>query len=188
VYGVFHTALRDMISSKFDRTQWQCIASRAGLAEHHLLRAKDYDDTLSFRLFETAAEELDIPLERLKEKLGAFFIMESAASIRDTLTMGTRPGFERAILGFSSWISTLNKSMPNFSLGRFPAARLGEGRYRMEYVSTRPGMVAFVRGMLFGVANLYDKSIRIETDNKATPATEYGAVFLISVEGVNENA
>ena len=188
MYGIFHTALRGMISSKFDRTQWQRIASRAGLAEHHLLRAKDYDDTLSFRLFETAAEELDIPLERLKEKLGLFFIMESASSMREALTMGTRPGFERAILGFSSWISVLNKSMPNFSLGRFPATRLGEGRYRMEYVSTRPGMTAFVRGMLFGVAKLYEKSIRIETENKAMAATEYGAVFLISLEGINENA
>ena len=58
----------------------------------------------------------------------------------------------------------------------------------MEYVSTRPGMAAFVRGMLFGVAKLYEKSIRVETENKATPAAEYGAVFVIVVEGTTENA
>lgn len=188
MYGIFHTALRDLVRNNYDAGLWHQIVNKAGLCEDHFLRAKDYDDEISFKLFDTAAAELEIAVDQLHEKLGLQFITDSASHLIDTLTMGSRPGFDHTILGIHEMVSTLSRTMPGFSMGRFPAENLGVGRYRLHYVSARPGMVPFVRGMIFGIANLYSKRITVETHPLADSANEYGAAFLITEKGESKVA
>ena len=188
MYGIFHTALCDLVRNNFDANLWQQVVNRAGLSEDHFLRAKEYDDEISFKLFNTAAAVLDISVDQLFEKLGLQFITDSASHLINTLTMGSRPGFDHSILGMHEMVATLSRTMPGFSMGRFPAESLGDGRYRLEYASARSGMVPFVRGMIFGIANLYAKRITVETHPGVESSTEHGAVFLITEKGENKVA
>lgn len=188
MYGIFHTALRDLVRNNFDANLWQQVVNRAGLSEDHFLRVKEYDDEISFKLFHTAAAVLDVQIDQLFEKLGLQFITDSASHLVDSLTMGSRPGFDHSILGLHEMVATLSRTMPGFSMGRFPAESLGDGRYRLEYVSARSGMVPFVRGMIFGIANLYSKRITVETYPDPESVSERGAVFLIAEKGESQVA
>jgi hypothetical protein len=159
MYGIFHVAIRDLINTQFSPKVWQKILDSGHFDDGDFLSIKSYEDGLTDRLITTAVQVIGTTHERFLEKLGIFFIAEFSADLRDALTLGSRPGFQVSLLNLPGYIRTVIKAFPGLSAADFTAHQVDNNTFRVVYRSQRRGMAPLVRGLILGLARLYDEKV-----------------------------
>lgn len=181
MYGMIHNCVMGFLISRHGEMTWERVAERAGVSAEHLVTQRAYDDEVVYKLVVAAAEELNVSAEEILEQFGVFFIEENSANhygyLLGAYGRSTFELLENVNLLNSSISSTYTKfTPPHFELKKH-SPELAE----LTYFSKRTGLTPFVRGLVIGMAEMFQETGEIVEETPLVAEEGETSRFLLKV-------
>lgn len=178
MYGLVNKAVEDLIRTKFGTQTWEEILKRAGVDDIGFISMDPYPDEITYGLVKAASEILERPVDELLEAFGEHWTLYTAQEgYGDLLSISGR-SFEGFLENLDSLHTRIALSFPELRPPTFDCERRGDGTLVLHYKSERDGLAPMVRGLVRGLANMFEVEVGIEqTASKADGADH--DVFLI---------
>jgi hypothetical protein len=176
VYGLVNKAIQDLVEQQFGVQAWQRIAEAAGFADGMFLTMEVYDDELTYRLVDAAAEILGAKAEFLLERFGEFWITYTATEGYGDLMDLFGSDFESFVANLDAMHARVGLNLPDH---RPPSITFEPGSpARQHYRSQRPGLTPMVKGLLRGLARRFAADVEIHVEPRKEGADH--ETFVIS--------
>lgn len=178
MYGMVNNALQDMLTARLGEQAWRQILLKAGVDEEIFISTHAYPDDITYRLVSAAAEVLGLPQGWILCQFGRWWVLQTARKkYGGLMKLGSRSlkEFLRHLPNFHTRIMMV---FPKLQPPEFEVLNEGENEVRLCYQSHRPGLTLFVRGLLEGLAEMFD----VDADIVLEQSVEDGAacdIFLV---------
>lgn len=161
MHGAVNQAIEDLIIKDFGNKTWKRIKSKAGFKEDMFLSNKSYPDEITFKLVVAANEITGLSVDDLLHAFGEHWILETGMKKYGAVLQAggrTYPEFMENLPEFHGRVMILypNIAPPEFGI----ESKTKE--FIIDYQSTRSGLTAFVKGLLSGIAKMFNQEIQIE--------------------------
>lgn len=164
MYGMVNQAVRELVIGKFGEESWNRVCTEADLTETDFSSLRKYPDDVTYRLVAAASKVLDMPAETVLEAFGESWTdYAKRTSFSRLLSFGGKT-FQEFVDNLDQMHAKIKLSLPELAPPMFRTSDTSENGFRLHYYSTRPGLAPLVKGMLRGVAKLYDVTIDIRLD------------------------
>ncbi len=178
MYGMIHTAAREMTQRDFGASVWGQVKEKSGLVESHFISGQVYSDEITNSLIAAIAEVTKIAPAVLLEDFGYFWIQYTAqSSYKSIYDM-----YGDDLLGFISNLNrmheTIQVTMPSAETPIFDCLGKSETSIDVLYSSERDGLEMFVVGLFRGLVELFQVDGTIELLRK----DNLGVVFRIALK------
>ena len=184
MYGLVNRALEQLLSEEHGREKWEQIKSEAGVEEEIFLGNESYPDEMTYKLVGAAAQVTQVPASDILFKLGKYWVLHIASvhyshfmnsGGNDLLTfLHNLPNFHnRIILVF-----------PQLKPPEFKIGKTGENFVHLHHYSHRPGLTAFVEGLLMGLSEYFRCKIQVSLLTQETGEL-YHNEFLVEFKQSN---
>lgn len=162
MYGMVNASVEQMVVSAHGEEAWAKICQRAGLEEDVFVRSQGYPDSVTYRLIGAASEELGLAADKILEEFGQFWILRTAEEGYAELMAAGGRNLREFLLNLPNFHSRVSLIFPQLSPPHFNCAENADGSIRLDYLSERPGLAPFVRGLLIGLSRRYGMNTQIE--------------------------
>lgn len=162
MYGMVNKALEGLICGRFGEETWQKIKERAGVDEEVFLSNEGYPDKITYDLVGAASVETNIPAADLLHAFGEYWILETAERGYGALldaSGSTIPAFLKNLPQFHTRVRLI---FPNLLPPRFATSEENEDSLLLHYYSDRPGLSAFMMGILVGLGKRLKTPVVVE--------------------------
>jgi hypothetical protein len=151
MFGMVNKAIEDMVIAHHGTEAWERIKGRAGVDVEMFLSDEAYPDDVTFRLVAAASETLGASSDDVLTAFGRHWIAYTAQEGYGPLLAAagaTIPEFFANLPNFHNRISMI---FPGMHPPRFVCSDVTADSLRLHYHTRRPGMTAFVAGLLQGL-------------------------------------
>lgn len=161
MYGMVNQAIETMVTTQFGEAAWEAIKRKADVDVDVFISNEGYPDEMTYRLVGAASEVTGLPAADVLKAFGEYWVLHTAREgYGDLLAAGgaTLPAFLTNLPNFHSRVSLM---FPNLVPPRFTTSDHGPGGLTLHYFSHRPGLSAFVVGLLSGLGKMYGTPVEI---------------------------
>lgn len=179
MYGIVNKAIEDLIRENFGDEKWDAIKQRSGVDIDFFLSNEPYDDSVTYKLAQAAAEETGMTLENVLAAFGEWWVLRTSREKYGALLQAggsTMLAFLRNLPIFHNRIMLI---YPKLTPPEFRISNETDTSIDVHYLSAREGLQAFVRGLLLGIGKLYNQEISVEL-MQSRPAGDSHEVFRVS--------
>lgn len=162
MYGIVNKAIEDLIRENFGDGKWDAIKQRSGVDIDFFLSNEPYDDSVTYRLAQAAADETGLSLANVLGAFGEWWVVRTSREKYGALLRAggsSMPEFFRNLPHFHNRIAFI---YPKLTPPEFRTSNETETSIDIHYLSARQGLQDFVRGLLHGIGKLYDQEVSIE--------------------------
>jgi hypothetical protein len=180
MYGLIHSALRDMVINDHGVAVWNSVLESADVEPDVFLSMRQYDDATTLALIGSSAANTNMDVDRFLESFGFFWLTVFAPTDYGALLnlAGENPfEFLRNLNRLHERIST---SFIDFRPPVFGVKDLGDDCIEVQYSSSRKGLTPFVAGILRGLSTMFDMTLRIEMKSSEQMPSGEKSVFEIT--------
>jgi hypothetical protein len=156
MYGMVNKAVEELVCQQFGEEAWETIKAKAGVEVDVFISNKGYPDEMTYQLVAAASEVLNLPAQSILHAFGEYWVLHTARKgYGDLMAAGGRtlPEFLINLPNFHSRVALM---FPDLAPPRFEYSDHGPDRITVHYYSHRPGLAAFVVGLLHGLAKMYE--------------------------------
>ena len=178
MYGLVNKAVEDLVTTKFGAKAWDEITKKAGVDDIGFISMDPYPDEITFGLVAAASEVLEIPVEQLLEAFGEYWTQYTAREGYGDLMDISGASFSGFLDNLDSLHSRIALSFPELKPPAFVCEQLEDGDLVLHYHSTRDGLAPMVRGLIKGLANMFEVDIDIEQTAAKADGADHD-IFLI---------
>jgi Haem-NO-binding len=168
MYGLVNKAVEDLITTKFGTQAWEEITKKAGVDDIGFISMDPYPDEITYGLVTAAAEILEKPVDQLLEAFGEYWTLYTAREGYGDLMSISGENFEGFLDNLDSLHTRIALSFPELRPPTFACERSDDGDLVLHYHSERAGLAPMVRGLVKGLANMFEVEVDIQqTASKA---------------------
>ena len=178
MYGLVNKAVEDLVTTKFGARAWQDVASMAGVDDVGFISMDPYPDEITYGLVAAASKVLKIPVDQLLEAFGEYWTLYTAREGYGDLMSISGDNFENFLENLDGLHSRIALSFPDLKPPEFRCERQEDDSLVLHYHSDRPGLAPMVKGLVKGLANMFEIDVDIEQIADKTHDGEHD-VFLI---------
>lgn len=158
MYGMVNKGLQAYVIAAYGDECWTALR-RAGGAETAFVSMKSYPDAVTYGLVGAVPEVLGVSATEFLLGLGRFWIGFVRERGYEDLLYLTGGDLLSALEGMDGLHARVQATFPQLVP---PSLRLERCEPpRLHYRSKRPGLSPFVEGLLLGLADFYDESIKV---------------------------
>jgi guanylate cyclase soluble subunit beta len=184
MYGLINNALKGMITEDFGDDRWKNILEKSGVPDDSFMTMKSYDDTITYSLVGAAAEVLGAPPETCLEIFGVYWIKKTAVESYGQL-MDTAGSDMIEFLGnLNSMHDRIASTFLDYVPPYFRIEEIEPGYYDLHYISSREGLVPFVRGLLRGLAEKFNQRTKVISETELPVDSGCHCVFRLEISSV----
>jgi hypothetical protein len=159
MYGMINEAVRKLVIDNHGETAWERICAEAKLDDSDFSTLQKYPDEVTYKLVGAATKVLGASPEAILETFGEYWTdYAGETSFSRLLRFGGRT-FEEFVSNLDQMHAKIKLSLPDLDPPSFRISDTGPGRFRLHYHSKRPGLAPLVKGMLRGVAKIYNINV-----------------------------
>jgi hypothetical protein len=162
MYGMVNNAVQELITERFGEATWQKVKARAGCDVDVFISNEGYDDKLTYDLVAAASAELGLTPDQVLEAFGEHWILHTGRKGYGPLlaqTGRTLPEFLTNLPAFHARVSLI---LPNLKPPRFEVSDVTEQSLHLHYHTFRPGLTAFMIGLLKGLGSMLHTPVTVE--------------------------
>lgn len=167
MYGLVNQAVRDLVITKFGEEKWDAICEEAQSPVKEFVNMQYYPDALTYALVGAASNQLELPPNAILAEFGKFWILYTAKTGYGPIMDLFGVDYKSCLAGLNNLHARMGMSMPELTPPRFNFTEVTPKLYQIEYQSKRAGLEPFVQGLLEGLAQKFNTSVRIEFQNTA---------------------
>lgn len=163
MYGLIHTALKEMVLEHHGNPTWQRIEEISEVGSDSLLTMRGYDDEITMALVQASSAVLEVSVEDALHAFGTYWITEFAPREYGALLKHTgRSSFE-LLTNLDDLHDRISTVYTDFSPPSFRVKNIDSDSAEIIYVSSRKGLTPFVLGILGNLGSLFNEIITIES-------------------------
>lgn len=173
---MIHRAARQFALERLGEPFWEQFAADNGLSEADFITGQSYPDAVTYAVIAGLAKAAGMSQDELLEAFGRFWIdYARRGSYANLMALGgkTLPAF---LANLNRMHSGLAMAMPGAQMPDFFVLAETPQRLRLSYLSGRPGLEPFVRGLLIGLCGMFNADADVVFE---PGAPEAGSVFEI---------
>ena len=158
MYGLVHTAIRDMIQTNYEPDVWSKIRDEAGVSDKDFLSMKCYDDAIVHNLVNAASNVLNVSTEDCLDAFGQFWVLNTAAKHYGNMLDSFGLDIWALLENLDHMHDRMSSTFSGYNPPSFHLVRHEDSVRLLHYRSSRQGLTPFVIGLLKGL------SIHFQTD------------------------
>jgi len=151
MYGMIHRGIRFMVGEELGSNVWDEICAELDIGPEHLISASTYDDALTIRILQGAADRSGLPLSDLLRKFGRYWIKFAERGSYGAMMDFTGKDLASFVRNLDRMHQAVVVAMPEARVPSFRLIAQQAARLVIEYRSERSGLEAFVVGLLEGL-------------------------------------
>lgn len=155
MYGLVNKAIEEFVISNFGEEKWDRITSKAGVEVDVFISNESYPDELTYKLVGAASEVLDLPADVILVAFGEHWVTQTAAKSYGPMMKSGGATLKEFLVNLPNFHTRVAMIYPNLEPPRFRCTDVTEGGLHLHYHSHRPGLTAFVTGLIQGLGTLY---------------------------------
>lgn len=179
MYGIVNKAVEELVTSNYGLEKWAAIKKRSGVAVDFFISNEAYNDDVMYALAGAASAELDIPISDVMHALGEWWILKTGKEKYGSLLTAGGKNLKAFLLHLPVFHNRISLIYPKLTPPEFKISHVEENGLHLHYYSKRQGLKEFVRGLLYGLATLYNTPVTVKEINDQT-GTGSQAVFSIT--------
>lgn len=181
MYGIINRALKDMIVERFGDETWRVIALESGVSEESFLSMRSYDDETTYALVGAASKVLEAPAEDCLHMFGVYWINTTATEHYATLMDAAGDNLVAFLKNLNLMHDRISTTFLNYVPPYFQVNDGPEDTYHLHYISTREGLMAFVRGLLEGLSQRFGQTVTVLAEEERQVSEGSHIVFHIRI-------
>lgn len=179
MYGIVNKAIQDLVVSNFGAAVWEAVKERSGVDVDFFISNEPYDDDLTFRLAAAVSEEVKMPLEKVLEAFGEWWILKTSKEKYGGLMEAGGNNLREFLVNLPLFHNRVMLIYPKLTPPEFRVSDISENSICVHYFSKRQGLQEFVRGLLSGLAKMYQTKATIELQQSRNDGSTH-EIFKVS--------
>lgn len=185
MYGLIHTALREMVVEHHGRSVWNSIVDESGVSDNAFLTMRVYEDATTQTLVDVASKVLNLPAEDCLEIFGEYWTHDFAPREYAQLMDYTGQSFFEFLDNLNDLHDRIATAFTDFSPPGFRLEVVDDTSAWVHYFSSRKALTPFVVGLLKGLGDRFGQKITVETVKTVSSDTGENSSIFVRVEGHN---
>lgn len=162
MYGIVNKAIQDLITDKFGADEWEAVKEKSGVDVDFFLSNEPYDDDITYKLAGAASEVLGITVGQVLNAFGEWWILKTGKEKYGGLMAAGGNNLKEFLVNLPLFHNRIMLMYPKLTPPEFKVSDLEENSIHVHYHSKREGLQEFVRGLLSGLAKMYNVDAAIE--------------------------
>lgn len=161
MYGIINKAIQELICLNYGEDKWEQIKKTSGIGIDFFLSNEPYDDSVTYKLAQAAADELQISLSDVLLAFGEFWVLHTGMKNYGGMMKAGGPDLRSFLVNLPNFHNRVSLIYPKLTPPEFKVDELGNGSLRLHYYSSRRGLEDFVIGLLTGLSKLFKEPVSI---------------------------
>lgn len=162
MYGVVNGIFRQVLIEDYGDDAWKKISKGVSSISEESYCMNQCPDEVTYEIVQTASEILDVPMELLLNHLGKRWVdITSQGEFKDYYNIGGKSMFA-FLANLNHLHASLGKTFTHLSPPAFEIENQNDDSMELVYISHRPGLTPFVKGLLQGLSYYFKQSTVIE--------------------------
>ena len=171
MYGIVNKSIEELVVHNYGAEKWEEIKTKSNLDIEYFISNESYDDSVTFILAQTIAEDLNIPLSEVLKSFGEWWILHTGKNHYGYLLESGGENFRSFLLNLPAFHNRVMMMYPKLTPPEFQVSDVEENSVHLHYFSKRKGLTDFVHGLMSGLGKFF--------------ATEVNTAHITSVPGEN---
>lgn len=162
MYGIVNKAIQDLVTEQFGEQEWEMVKTRSGIDVDFFLSNEPYDDDITYKLAGAVAEVLGISVHEVLNIFGEYWILKTGKEKYGGLMAAGGNNLKEFLINLPIFHNRIMLMYPKLTPPEFKVSDIADASIHVHYYSKREGLQEFVRGLLSGLAKLYQTNVSIE--------------------------
>jgi hypothetical protein len=162
MYGIINKSIEDLIKYNYGEEKWDLIKKRSGVDIDFFLSNEPYDDDITYKLAGAVSDEMNITVGQVLEAFGEWWVLKTGQEKYGGLMQAGGNSLKAFLMNLPSFHSHIMLIYPKLTPPEFKISDMQESSVHVHYFSKRVGLQEFVRGLLSGLAKMYETAAIIE--------------------------
>lgn len=161
MYGIVNKAIKGLIVSEFGIEKWAQVQELSGVHVDIFLSNEPYDDEVTFKLAQGAADVLGITLTDVLIAFGEYWILHTGKKEYGSLMEAGGDNLREFLINLPNFHSRIMLMFPKLIPPEFRISDIKENSLYVHYYSDREGLLGFVIGLLQGLGKMFDTKAEV---------------------------
>lgn len=161
MYGIVNKAIQDLVTSNFGEEKWEIILEKSGVEEDFFISGEAYDDAITFKLAQAVSEEMNLSLQEVLIAFGEWWVVKTTKEKYGGLMESGGSTFKEFLINLPLFHNRVMLIYPKLTPPEFKISDISENSLNLHYFSKREGLQEFVRGLIQGLAIMFDVTASI---------------------------
>lgn len=162
MYGIVNKAIQDLVITNFGASQWEAIKEKSGVDVDYFLSNEPYDDDITYKLAGAASEVLGITVGQVLHAFGEWWVLKTGKEKYGGLMQAGGHNLREFLVNLPLFHNRIMLMYPKLTPPEFRVSDLSDRSILVHYHSKREGLQEFVRGLLSGLAKMYETTATID--------------------------
>lgn len=161
MYGIVNKAIQDLITEQFGADEWEAVKEKSGVDVDFFLSNEPYDDAITYQLAGAASEVLKLSVGQVLQAFGEWWVLKTGKEKYGSLMQAGGRNLKEFLVNLPMFHNRIMLMYPKLTPPEFKVSNLTENSIHVHYHSKREGLQEFVRGLLSGLAKMYQTDAEI---------------------------
>ena len=162
MYGIVNKSIEELVIYNFGINKWEIIKQKSGIDVDFFISNDPYDDAITYKLAAAIAEEINIPLSKVLEDFGEWWIIKTGKEKYGSLLEAGGKNLKEFLINLPNFHNRIMLMYPKLTPPEFSVSDIKENSLNLHYFSKRQGLQDFVKGLLIGLGKLYQSPVNLE--------------------------
>lgn len=162
MYGIVNKAIHGLIIENHGQDTWELIKSKSGVEIDFFLSNEPYDDEITYKLANAAAETLNTSVENVLVAFGEYWVNNTGKKSYGSLMKAGGSNLKEFLINLPNFHSRVMLIYPNLTPPEFIVSDIEENHLTLHYYSQRNGLTYFVYGLITGLGKMYNTPVSID--------------------------
>jgi hypothetical protein len=161
MYGIVNKAIEELVIANFGEDKWEAIKGRSGIDIDFFISSEPYDDDITFKLAQAVSEEMGMTLGAVLEAFGEWWVLKTTKEKYGGLMEAGGNDLKEFLINLPLFHNRVMLIYPKLTPPEFKVTDITENSINLHYFSKREGLQDFVRGLIQGLAKMYNTPVTI---------------------------
>lgn len=162
MYGIVNKAIEELVIANFGEDKWEAVKKRSGIDIDYFLSNEPYDDDITYKLAGGVSEEMNMTVSNVLEAFGEWWILKTGKEKYGGLMEAGGQNLKEFLVNLPMFHNRIMLMYPKLTPPEFQISDIAENSVHVHYFSKRLGLQEFVRGLMHGLAKMYNTSAEVE--------------------------
>jgi hypothetical protein len=162
MYGIVNKAIQDLVTENFGAGEWDAIKQKSGVDVEYFLSNEPYDDDITYKLAGAASEVLGLSVGQVLNAFGEYWVLKTGKEKYGGLMQAGGNNLKEFLVNLPLFHNRIVLMYPKLTPPEFKVSDLTDNSIHVHYHSKREGLQEFVRGLLSGLAKMYETNATID--------------------------
>jgi hypothetical protein len=162
MYGIVNKSIEELVITNYGEGIWKEVLEKSGIEVDFFISNEPYDDQITYQLAGAISSVLNVSVSDVLFLFGEWWILKTTTEKYGGLMRSGGQNLKEFLENLPQFHSHIMLMYPKLTPPEFKVSDIESNSLHVHYLSKRDGLSDFVKGLLSGLAKLYETKVEIE--------------------------